>query len=184
MNEWDGQFAIAALDSPGVEVTYQTTFLADGDGKPVWTPFAKDGRLANSGTAWVSASEKLAGAIAVRFTLKPGEKKIVPMVIAWDFPIVEFGQGRRWDRKYTDFYGTDGKNAWKIARDGLLKSTEWSEALDKWQAPYANDESMPAVVSRNAFQRAVHADGWRNILGTAGGIGSKIAGVVRAAGMF
>jgi non-lysosomal glucosylceramidase len=142
-NEWDGQFAIAALDSPGVEVTYQTTFLADGDGKPVWTPFAKDGRLANSGTAWVSASEKLAGAIAVRFTLKPGEKKIVPMVIAWDFPVVEFGQGRRWNRKYTDFYGTDGKNAWKIARDGLLQSTAWSEALDKWQAPYANDESMP-----------------------------------------
>src|ERR1700678_1514737 len=27
-NEWDGQFAIAALDSPGVEVTYQTTFQA------------------------------------------------------------------------------------------------------------------------------------------------------------
>jgi non-lysosomal glucosylceramidase len=143
VNEWDGQFAIAALDSPGVEVTYQTTFLADGDGKTVWTPFAKDGRLANSDTTWVSASEKLAGAIAIRFTLKPGEKKIVPMVIAWDFPIVEFGQGRRWDRKYTDFYGTDGKNAWRIARDGLLQSTAWSEALDKWQATYAKDESMP-----------------------------------------
>ena len=47
LNEWDGQFAIAALETPGVEVTYQTTFLAQGDGKAVWTPFAKDGRLAN-----------------------------------------------------------------------------------------------------------------------------------------
>ena len=46
-NEWDGQFAIAALESAGVEVTYQTTCLASGDGKAVWTPFAKDGRLAN-----------------------------------------------------------------------------------------------------------------------------------------
>ncbi len=90
-NEWDGQFAIAALDSPGVEVTYQTTFLADGDGKAVWTPFSKYGRLANSDTSWVSASETFAGAIAVRFTLQPGEKKIIPMVISWDFPIVEFG---------------------------------------------------------------------------------------------
>jgi non-lysosomal glucosylceramidase len=47
LNEWDGQFAIAALETAGVEVTYQTTFLAQGDGKAVWTPFAKDGRLAN-----------------------------------------------------------------------------------------------------------------------------------------
>jgi non-lysosomal glucosylceramidase len=143
VNEYDGQFAIAALDSPGVEVTYQTTFLADGDGKAVWTPFAKDGRLSNSDVTWVSASEKLAGAIAVRFTLKPGEKKIVPMVIAWDFPVVEFGQGRRWNRKYTDFYGASGDKAWAIARDGLLNAAAWSEAIDKWQAPYANDESLP-----------------------------------------
>ena len=54
--------------------TYLTTFLADGDGKSVWSTFAKDGRLSNSDTSWISASEKLAGAIAVRFTLDPGEK--------------------------------------------------------------------------------------------------------------
>jgi non-lysosomal glucosylceramidase len=143
-NEWDGQFVIAALDSPGVEVTHQTTFLADGDGKNVWVPFARDGRLSNSDTSWISASEKLGGAIAVRFRLKPGEKKIIPMVIGWDFPVVQFGQGRRWNRKYTDFYGTQGNNAWKIARDGLLRSRAWSDAIEKWQAPYANDESMPA----------------------------------------
>ncbi len=88
LNEWDGQFTIAALESPGVEVFYQTEFLADGDGKAVWTPFSKDGSLANSDTSWVSASEKIGGAIAVRFTLQPGEKKVIPMVIAWDFPVV------------------------------------------------------------------------------------------------
>ena len=97
-NEWDGQFAIAALESPGVEVTYQTTFLANGDGHAVWTPFSADGRLANDNTNWVSDSEKLAGAIAVRFTLKPGESRIIPMAIAWDFPTVQFGEGRQWHR--------------------------------------------------------------------------------------
>jgi non-lysosomal glucosylceramidase len=61
-----------------VEVTYQTTFLAQGDGKAVWVPFAKNGRLANSATSWVSDSEKLAGAIALRFTLQPGEKRSSP----------------------------------------------------------------------------------------------------------
>ena len=142
-NEWDGQFAIAALQTPGTEVTYQTTFQAMGDGKAVWSHFSKDGRLANDNTSWVSDGEKLAGAIAIRFTLKPGENKIVPMVISWDFPVVQFGEGRKWYRHYTDFYGTDGRNAWKIARDGLLHGAAWSSAIDAWQAPYINDQSKP-----------------------------------------
>jgi non-lysosomal glucosylceramidase len=142
-NEWDGQFTLAALEAPGVEVCYQTTFLADGDGRAVWAPFSKDGRLANSGESWISASEKLGAAIAVRFTLRPGERKTIPMVIAWDFPVVEFGQGAKWNRHYTDFYGTTGNNSWKIARDGLLNATAWSDALDAWQARYINDEEKP-----------------------------------------
>lgn len=142
-NEWDGQFVIAALDSPGVEVTYQTTFQASGDGNAVWAPFAKDGRLADDKKSWVSDKEKLAGAIAIRFTLRPGEKKVIPMVIAWDFPVVQFGEGRKWDRHYTDFYGTSGRNAWNIARDGLLHASEWSDAVDKWQSPYIDDASKP-----------------------------------------
>jgi non-lysosomal glucosylceramidase len=142
-NDWDGEFSIVALESPSVEVTYQTEFLADGDGKAVWAPFSKDGRLADSATSWVSASEKLGGAIAVRFTLQPGEKKIIPMVIAWDFPVVEFGQGRKWNRRYTDFYGTNGSNSWAVARDGLLHASDWSDAINAWQAPYIKDESKP-----------------------------------------
>ena len=97
--EADGQFAIAALESLGVEVTYQATFPSEGDGKAIWAHFANDGRLANSELSWVSDGEKLAGAVAVRFTLQPGEKKIIPMVIAWDFPVVEFGEGRQWNRR-------------------------------------------------------------------------------------
>jgi non-lysosomal glucosylceramidase len=143
LNEWDGQFTIAALETPGVEVFYQNEFLADGDGKSVWTPFSKDGSLANSDTSWVSASEKIGGAIAVRFTLQPGEKKIIPMAIAWDFPVVEFGLGRKWNRRYTDFYGADGNNSWSIARDGLLHAAEWSDAIDAWQKPYINEDSKP-----------------------------------------
>jgi non-lysosomal glucosylceramidase len=144
VNEWDGEFSVAALQSPGVEVFYQTEFLADGDGKAVWIPFSEDGTLANNDTPWVSAGEKIAGAIAVRFRLQPGEKKIIPMVIAWDFPVVEFGQGRKWNRKYTDVYGANGSNSWAIARDGLLHAAEWSDAIDDWQRPYIKDESKPA----------------------------------------
>ena len=141
--EADGQFAIAAIEAPGVEVSYHTSFAADGDGKLIWSHFSKDGRLADNRTSWVSDGEKLAGAIAVRFTLQPGEKKSVPMVIAWDFPVVQFGEGREWNRRYTDFYGANGSNAWVIARDGLKNASAWSDAIDAWQAPYINDESKP-----------------------------------------
>jgi non-lysosomal glucosylceramidase len=142
-NEWDGQFAIAAIETPDVEVTYQTTYQATGDGKAVWETFSKDGRLTDDTKSWVSDKEKLAGAIALRFTLRPGEKKVIPIVLAWDFPVVQFGEGRKWDRRYTDFYGVSGRNAWEIARDGLLHSAEWSAAIDRWQAPYLNDDSKP-----------------------------------------
>jgi non-lysosomal glucosylceramidase len=143
-NDWDGQFAIAALESPGVEVSYQTTFATGGDGEAVWMPFSKDGRLANSNEKWISSGEALGGAIAVRFTLQPGEKRIVPMVVSWDLPLVEFGEGRKWYRHYTDFFGTTGTNAAKIAAEGLKNARSWSDAIDAWQAPYVNDETKPA----------------------------------------
>jgi non-lysosomal glucosylceramidase len=142
-NDWDGQFAIAALESPGVEISYQTTFIPEKGGAEVWTPFSTDGRLANSDEKWIGSGEVLAGAIAVRFTLQPGEKRVVPMVIAWDLPLVEFGEGRKWYRHYTDFFGTTGRNAAKIAAEGLKNAGSWSDAIDAWQAPYINDESKP-----------------------------------------
>lgn len=142
-HEADGQFAIATVEMPGIEVSYHASFPAEGDGKLIWSHFAKDGRLADNATSWVSDGEKLAGAIAVRFTLQPGEKKSIPMVIAWDFPVVQFGEGREWNRRYTDFYGVNGANAWAIARDGLKTAAAWSDAIDTWQAPYINDESKP-----------------------------------------
>jgi non-lysosomal glucosylceramidase len=167
-DEWDGQMAVATLASPGVEVTYQTTFRTDSeganatktDGGEIWKSFASDGRLPNSDLSWVSGGEHLGGAIAVRFTLQPGEKRVVPMVIAWDLPIVQFGSGRKWYRHYTNFYGTSGTNAWQIARDGLLHATEWSDAIDAWQAPYVNDESKPLWYRGELFNEMyILADG-------------------------
>jgi non-lysosomal glucosylceramidase len=142
-NESTGQWAIASVQSPGVDITYQTTFVPAA-GQEVWDPFSKDGRLANDNRVWISSGEPLAGAIAVRFTLRPGEKRVVPMAIAWDLPVVEFGSGRKWYRHYTNFYGTTGNNAWRMAKDALQNSVKWSDDIDAWQRPYINDERKPA----------------------------------------
>src|SRR5262249_46265640 len=117
--EWDGTFAIAALESPGVEVTYLTDYDASGSGAEVWAPFAKDGRRPHTTRGVMSSGEPSAGAIAVRFTLAAGAKRDVPLVIAWDLPFVQFGGGTRWQRRYTDSFGASGTNAWAVARAGL-----------------------------------------------------------------
>src|SRR5258708_28451321 len=101
----------------------------------MWAPYSKDGKLANSDDSWTSSGEDLAGAIAVRFTLEPGEKRVIPVVIAWDLPVVEFGSGRKWHRRYTDFYGATDTSAWAIARDGLANASASREAIDAWQVP-------------------------------------------------
>jgi len=151
-NDWDGQFAIATLESPGVEVSYVGTFTPEAHGgDQVWSSFSKDGRLPNTDAKWISSGETIGGAIAVRFTLQPGEKRVIPMVVSWDLPIVEFGLGRKWYRRYTDFFGTSGKNALNIAAEGLTHATEWSDAIDAWQAPYINDASKPAWYRATLF---------------------------------
>jgi non-lysosomal glucosylceramidase len=141
--DWDGQFAIAAAESPGVEVTTLTDFVAQGRGDEVWKPFAKDGRLPGGGLGVVSAGEPLAGAIAARFTLAAGQRRDVRMVLSWDLPVAQFGGGAKWHRKYTEFFGTSGTNAWAIAKTGLQQGDGWSAAIDKWQKPYVEDRSKP-----------------------------------------
>ncbi len=141
--EWDGQFAIAALNAPGVEITYLTNFNPTWDGSDVWKPFSTDGRLPNEAPDRASAREPFAGAIAVRFTLAAGEKRTVPMALSWDLPIVQFAGGRKWIRHYTRFFDASGTNAWKIAREALLHREEWSRQIEAWQKPYVDDSSKP-----------------------------------------
>jgi non-lysosomal glucosylceramidase len=149
--DWDGQFAIAALASSGVEVTYLTDFDPTGSGAGVWRPFAASGKLANESPDLASAGEQMAGAIAVRFTLAPHERRLIPMALSWDLPIEQFGGGREWVRHYTKFFDTSGTNAWAIARTALENDEQWSRQIDTWQRPYVQDESKPAWYRAELF---------------------------------
>ncbi|MFZ3218325.1 MAG: non-lysosomal glucosylceramidase [Candidatus Acidiferrales bacterium] len=172
--EWDGQMAIATLAGSGVQVTYTTDFDPTLPAAQVWKSFAADGRLpdfapggcfqsgalANSCLSVSSSGEQMAGAIAVRFTLAPGEKKLIPMALSWDFPIVQFGGGRKWVRHYAQFFGAPGTNAWAIARAALQNGQEWSRQIDDWQKPYLSDESKPAWFRAELFNELYYlADG-------------------------
>ena len=159
-DEWDGQFAIATLAGSGVDVSYVTNFSPDGPGGEVWQPFSTNGTLPNWALDLASAGEPTAAAIAVRFHLAPHEKKLVPMALSWDLPIVEFGGGRKWVRHYTKFFDASGTNAWKIARTALENAGNWSAQIDAWQKPYVDDESKPLWYRGELFNELyILADG-------------------------
>ena len=140
---WDGQFAIAGAEVPGVQISYLTTVDLGRVNQDLWRPFSESGRLPSAGENWASSSEPICGAIALTFTLEPGENKLVPMVLSWDMPVVEFRQGRKWLRQYTHFTGSAGNNAWTIAKWGLQQGQDWSAQIDRWQGQYINDGSKP-----------------------------------------
>jgi non-lysosomal glucosylceramidase len=144
-NALTGTMCIAACEVPGkITVTYHTDFDPAQDGAEVWSGFAAAGALANStASRTASSGESLAGAIAVRVVLKPGERVEFPIVIAWDFPYYEFEKGVKYRKKYTDYFGASGDQAFAIAREALDQCRTWEQAIDAWQKPIIEDRRLP-----------------------------------------
>jgi len=135
--EGQGQFAIAAKH-PNAKVSYHTRFSPDGNGSELWDRFCADGRLDNVEEVRPSEGERIGGAIALRFTLDPGETQQIPFALSWDLPVTEFAQGKQAYRRYTDFFGRSGRNAWAIATTALDNYTHWQQQIQAWQQPVLN----------------------------------------------
>jgi non-lysosomal glucosylceramidase len=142
--EGDGQWCIATLDDPEVEVSYDLRWNPVGDGRDLWDSFAKLGRLMNLlDTTPAADGEPIGGAIALRFTLKPGETRQIPVALAWDLPVTEFAAGVVNYRRYTDFYGRDGRNARAITFDALTEYKTWQQQIIAWQQPILERPDLP-----------------------------------------
>ncbi|MCC3404137.1 MAG: bile acid beta-glucosidase [Microcoleus sp. PH2017_10_PVI_O_A] len=134
--EGDGQWAIATITNPAVEVFYQTRWNPAGNGEDIWRHFSSQGFLLDDRDETAAApGEQLACAIAVRFTIRPGKTRKIPFIIAWDLPVTEFASGVSYYRRYTDFFGRNGKNVWPIIRTAMKHSDTWRENIEAWQKP-------------------------------------------------
>jgi non-lysosomal glucosylceramidase len=142
--EGEGQWAIATIANPSLEVFYHSRWNPIGDGGEIWDSFAADGSLPDIDDETVTKSgERVAAAIAIRFTLKPGQTKKIPFTLAWDFPITEFGKDVNYYRRYTDFFGRSGENAWAMIRTALKHHDTWQEQIINWQQPILDRSDLP-----------------------------------------
>ena len=143
--EGSGQWSIATYLAPNLqEVFYNTRWNPVGNGADLWETFAQDGSLTDFDDDTPAAEgEQIGAAIAVRFTLQPGQTRQIPFVLTWDCPVTEFAQGIEYFRRYTDFFGRNGQNAWAMARTALKHHQTWREKIQEWQQPIIEREDLP-----------------------------------------
>ncbi|MEH2324003.1 MAG: GH116 family glycosyl hydrolase [Nostoc sp.] len=143
LQEGDGTWCIATPKYPQVEVFHHTRWNPEGTGNEVWQSFAKDGSLPNYLDTTATENTQLGAAMALRFTLQPGETLEIPFVLAWDLPITEFAARVNYYRRYTDFFGKSGNNAWAIASTALQEYQSWRSQIQAWQKPILDREDLP-----------------------------------------
>jgi non-lysosomal glucosylceramidase len=139
-----GSLSIAVAEAPAVRLSARTRFDARADTE-LWADFAADGALDERDDRTPSRpGEVLGAAVAATVRLEPGERRSIRFALAWDLPLVEFGGGRRWRKRYTRWWGTSGVRAAELARDALERTDAWRAAIEAWQRPVVDDQSLPA----------------------------------------
>ncbi|MEA5618833.1 GH116 family glycosyl hydrolase [Cronbergia sp. UHCC 0137] len=144
VKEGDGSWCIATVKNPQVEIFYHSRFNCVGNGEDVWQSFSEDGSLPNYiDESPADENIRLGAAVAVRFTLQPGESLEVPFVLSWDLPVTEFAEGVNYYRRYTDFFGRNGENAGQIAKTALQAYQNWRSLIEIWQKPILDRQDLP-----------------------------------------
>lgn len=136
-----GQFGMFVEKSEEIEVSYISSFDGEGDGLDVWKNFSKIGRLQETGKLLKNAP----GALSAKISIPPNSKKKITFSLAWDFPIYQSGAGTKWFKKYTNFFGKDGRNIIKIARKTYGDYERWKLFIFKWQNEILNEEKIASL---------------------------------------
>jgi non-lysosomal glucosylceramidase len=145
-------FAIACMPEAGLHASACARFPSNGGGEQIWEDFTADGMLDSLAELDPSApGERIGAAVALTAEIPAGETREMAFALAWDMPIVRFGSGAAYHRRYTTFYGANGDAAPRMAADALLRAGEWEQAVEDWQAAILADDSLPAWYRQALF---------------------------------
>ncbi len=145
------EWVIAVQEEPGAVVSYSEDWAGDKSGADILKDFADDGILSNRPLD--PRGRGLAGAVAGKFTLEPGERKVVRFALAWDFPVAQFKnpkEGTIWEKRYKEWYPGDFRG-FDIARDALRGADEWEAAVDGWWKLVAEESAYPLWLRQAAL---------------------------------
>lgn len=150
--EGEGQWAIATITNPTFEVFYNGRWNPKGDGGEIWEQFAHNGTLKDyQDETPAEPGEQIAVAMVLKFTVRPGKTKKIPFILTWDFPVTEFAQDINYYRRYTDFFGRNGKNAWSMVRTTLKHSDTWRNRIIDWQKTILDQKKLPDWLKMSLF---------------------------------
>ena len=141
------EWCIATRTPANAVETFTTSWDKDGTGDDIYTEFGNDGEL-NNGTIDASHS---AGAVAVKLTLSPGDDEVIPFVVSWDFPIVRFGEGTEWYRRYTEYFGSAPHHSFQIAKEALSNYETYEAQVDRWQRLVIDEPAYPDWLKQAAL---------------------------------
>ena len=139
----NSEWCIATKATENVTISY-ASWNRGGDGADIWNQFSDDGVLSDSINTLDSAA-----AIAVKIQLVPGEDITVPLVLSWDFPVVEFktsyggGHSTQWWKRYCEYFDTLSDNSFEIASEALKNYPDWETQIDAWMSTYIDDPRYP-----------------------------------------
>lgn len=171
-------FAISTLAIPGVKTGYRGRFVTNTSGHDVWDDFALDGDLGNVDNEKPSMPGfSIGAAVSAQVEIPAGESRTLVFSLAWDMPVARFGWGTGWYRRYTKFYGREGKAASRLAVDALLHYPNWIEKINAWQKPILEQPNLPDWYKATLFNETYFlADG--GTIWTAGSESDKSPGNV------
>jgi len=128
---------------------YFDMFNPTGDGSEIWEQFSKDGTLNLTPNPSLLTphpslltphpsllTPNLCGAISAKVRLQPNENRTITFVLAWDYPIIEFGSGTKWFKRYMKFFGNSGNNVVQIAEEAVKNNDKWLSEIKIWQEEY------------------------------------------------
>ncbi|MFW9848817.1 MAG: GH116 family glycosyl-hydrolase, partial [Candidatus Thorarchaeota archaeon] len=126
-------FGMGLESSQDAELTSLTRFNTESRGRQLWRSFKRNGILLEADPKPTKTPHKEGGALCAKVHLLPEESAEFVFALSWDIPIIQFGEGRRWYKYYTKFFGTDGEFAIPIVIEALDKWRNWNDQIVEWQ---------------------------------------------------
>ena len=148
-------FGLAVEGDENTTVSRKESFNTDSKGEEVWRDFRSEGQLPSQAGNPPEGNHRMGAALCAKTEIPPGETAELVFALSWDIPIMQFGLGRRWYRRYTRFFDASGENAIPIAELALDKWRDWERRIVEWQRPII-DSDRPAWLKCALFNELYH----------------------------